>query len=222
MISPYWPLSELRLKTPRLELRWPALADLDALAAVAAEGIHDPAVQPFAAAWTDAPPAERARSVLQYHWSKWGSWSPSDWTLDLVADRDGVIIGTQGLMARDFAVCREVSSGSWIGRRYQGQGLGTEMRAAVLYLAFEGLAAEHATSGAYQDNAASLAVSRKLGYRDDGIERHLIRGRPAVLRRLRVDRATWQAQRRPPVEVQGLAACLHCFGLPADGQRKGR
>jgi hypothetical protein len=61
MSSPYWPLTGLRLRTPRLELRWPSLADLDALAALAAEGVHDPSVQPFTIPWTDAEPAERAR-----------------------------------------------------------------------------------------------------------------------------------------------------------------
>ena len=86
-------------------------------------------------------------------------------------------------------------------------------RSAVLWLAFECLAAESATSGAYEHNTASLAVSRKLGYRDDGIERHVVRGVPTVLRRLRMDRATWRARAWPPVEVEGLAPCLPCFGL---------
>ena len=194
--SPHWPLTGLRLRTRRLELRWPTLADLDALAGLAAEGVHDPDVQPFAVAWTDVESAERARSTLQYHWRQWASWQPEDWTLDLVTDLDGVIVGTQGLSGHDFAARREVSTGSWIGRQYQGQGIGTEMRAAVLYLAFEGLGAEYATSGAYENNAASLAVSRKLGYADDGIERHIVRDKPMVLRRLRLDRATWQALRR--------------------------
>jgi RimJ/RimL family protein N-acetyltransferase len=40
---------------------------------------------------------------------------------------------------RDFAVLREVHTGSWLGQRYQGQGLGTEMRSAVLHLGFAGL-----------------------------------------------------------------------------------
>jgi len=211
--SSYWPLASLQLRTPRLELRWPTLRDLDALAGLAAEGMHDPDVQPFAVAWTDAAPADRARSTLQYHWRQWGAWQPWDWTLDLVVDETGVIVGTQGLGGRDFAVRREVSTGSWLGREYQGRGIGTEMRAAVLYLAFECLGAEYATSGAYENNPASLAVSRKLGYVDDGIERHLVRGKPAVLRRLRLDRAAWQAQPSPPVRIEGLAACLSCFGL---------
>jgi RimJ/RimL family protein N-acetyltransferase len=210
-----WPLSGLRLRTPRLELRWPALRDLHALADLAARGIHDPDVQPFGVAWTDVPADERAQAVLQYHWFKWGSWTPSDWTLDLAVDMGGTVVGTQGLIGRDFAILREVSTGSWVGRDYQGQGIGTEMRAAVLFLAFEGLHAEYATSGAFQDNAASLAVSRKLGYTDDGIERQVSRGRPATVRRLRLDRAAWAARRSVPVEIHGLEACLSCFGIAA-------
>jgi RimJ/RimL family protein N-acetyltransferase len=208
-----WPLPGLRLTTPRLELRWPTLGDLNALADLAAGGIHDPGVQPFGVAWTDVPADERAQAVLQYHWSMWGSWTPSDWTLNLVADLGGTVVGTQGLTGRDFAILREVSTGSWLGRGHQGQGIGTDMRAAVLFLAFEGLHAAYATSGAFADNAASLAVSRKLGYTDDGIERQVSRGRPATVRRLRLDRAAWAARRSVPVEIHGLEACLPCFGV---------
>jgi len=106
-----------------------------------------------------------------------------------------------------------VSTGSWLGRHYQGQGIGTQMRAAVLVLAFEGLGARHAVSAAFGDNAASLGVSRKLGYRDDGTEWHVVRGRPAMVRRLRLTRADWQAARRVPVRVHGLESCLPHFGL---------
>ena len=214
MALTHWPLSGLRLRTPRLELRLPTLADLDELASLAAEGVHDPGVQPFTVAWTDAPPGERARSVVQFHLSQWGAWSPEEWTLNLVADLDGVIVGTQGVSGRDFAVLREVSTGSWLGQRYQGQRLGTEMRAAVLGLAFGGLGAEFATSSAFTGNAASLGVSRTLGYLPDGIARQVIRGRPAVLQRVRLDRAAWQARPAVPVEITGLTPCLPSFGLP--------
>ncbi|MEP7024080.1 MAG: hypothetical protein ABJB47_09810 [Actinomycetota bacterium] len=60
MASSRWPLADLRLQTPGLELRWPSLNDLDALAGLAAAGVHDPEVQPFMVAWTDASPEERA------------------------------------------------------------------------------------------------------------------------------------------------------------------
>ena len=179
--------------------------------------MHDPEVQPFRGAWTDASPEERARGTLQYHWWRWGSWKPSDWTLEFAVVRDGVVVGTQGIGGRDFAVLREVHTDSWLGRRYHGQGIGTQMRAAVLHLAFEGLGAEHAVSAAFEDNAASLGVSRKLGYRDDGIERDAVRGRPALTRRLRLTRADWQAARAVPVQIHGLQSCLPHFGLPAGG-----
>ena len=216
MSSSWWPLAGLRLRTPALELRWPSLADLDALAGLADAGVHDPAVQPFSVEWTDVPGPERARSVLQWHWSCWADWKRVNWRLELAVVRDGEVVGTQGLAARDFAVLREVNTGSWLGRRFQGQGIGTEMRAAVLHLAFAGLGAEQATSGAFHDNAASLGVSRKLGYRDDGTERHVIRGQPATIRRLRLTRAAWQAARSLPVQIDGLETCRPFFGIAAD------
>lgn len=217
MSSPYWPLTGLRLRTPRLELRLPSPDDLEALAELAAAGVHDPDVMPFNVPWTDAPPGERALSTMQYHWSRWAAWKPSEWNLELVVVRDGTVAGTQGIGAREFAVLREVHTGSWLGRAYQGQGTGTQMRAAVLHLAFEGLGAQQAVSGAFTDNAASLGVSGKLGYRDDGIQLHAVRGRPAVQQRLRLTRDDWLANRSVPVEIEGLAPCLPLFGVPPGG-----
>jgi hypothetical protein len=81
--------------------------------------------------------------------------------------------------------------------------------------AIDGLGARSAVSAAFEDNPASLGVSQKLGYRDDGIEWHPVRGRPALTRRLRLERARWQAARTVPVEIHGLPPCLPLFGLPA-------
>jgi RimJ/RimL family protein N-acetyltransferase len=210
----WWPLTGLRLRTPALELRWPRLADLEALAALAATGVHDPGVMPFTNSWSDAPPAERALSTMRYHWAQWGAWQPADWTLQFAVVRDGEVVGVQSVGARDFAVLREVSTGSWLGLAYHRQGIGTQMRAAVLHLAFAGLGAEHAVSAAFEDNAASLGVSRRLGYRDDGIERHAVRGKAAQARRLRLTRADWAAARSVPVSVHGLRPCLPYLGVP--------
>lgn len=208
----YWPLPGLRLRTGRLELKLPDAADLIALAGLAEAGVHDPAVQPFLVPWTDVEPAERAISTMRYHWSCWGSWQPTKWTLNLVTVLDGVVVGTQGMSAANFAVLREVGTGSWLGMRYQGQGIGTAMRAAVLALAFDGLGAEFAVSSASVDNAASLGVSRKLGYADDGVERQMVRGKPQDQRRLRLDRASWQAHRTIDVTISGIEQCLPFFG----------
>ena len=226
-LASYWPLADLRLRlamnaadgtTGSLELRLPDARDLAALAALAEAGVHDPAVQPFAVPWTDVGPAERARSVLQFHWRCLGEWTPQDWTLNLVIVRDGVVVGTQGVSAKDFAIVGEVGTGSWLGSQYQGQGTGTAMRAAVIALAFDGLGARHAVSEAFTDNFASLAVSRKLGYADDGIQRHAIRGQAAESRRLRIDRDAWLAAGGTAglgvgeVAIIGLEPCLPLFG----------
>jgi len=54
------------------------------------------------------------------------------------------------------------------------------MRAAVLHLAFAGLDADEAISGALEHNHASLAISHKLGYHDDGHERRAWDGKMVV------------------------------------------
>jgi RimJ/RimL family protein N-acetyltransferase len=207
----HWPLQGLRLRTPRLELRLPGLAELDTLAQLAADGVHDPDWMPFLVPWTDLPPAERARSVMQFHWRTLAGWTPQDWTLQLAVFLDGEVVGTQGLTGQDFAIVGEVSTGSWLGQRYQGQGIGTEMRAAVLDLAFGGLRAESAVSGALAGNAASAGVSRKLGYQPNGLVRRHVRDAWGWEQRFALDRDRWQQHRTVPVEVDGLEPCLGQF-----------
>jgi RimJ/RimL family protein N-acetyltransferase len=208
----HWPLFGLRLRTPRLELRLPGTDELDALAQLAADGVHDPGWTPFIVPWTDLPPAGRARSVMQFHWRTLADWAPQDWILQLVVFLDGAVAGTQSLMARDLAIVGEVSTGSWLGRRYQGQGIGTEMRAAVLDLAFTGLGAASAVSGAIVGNAASVGVSRKLGYQPNGLHRIRVRDAGGVEQRFALDRDRWEQHRAVPVEISGLEPCLPQFG----------
>lgn len=208
-----WPLYGLRITTPRLELRLPDLARLSELAAVARAGVHDEDRMPFSVAWTDASPAERERATFQHVLATVAGWTPREWVLSLAVSHEGTVIGRQDLGATDFAVTGEAHTGSWLGREYQGRGLGTEMRAAVLHLAFEGLGARYLTSAAMTDNAASLRVSEKLGYRPDGLSVVTVRGEARTQRRLRLDRAAWRAHRTVPVELHGLKPSLSLFGL---------
>jgi len=218
MKSQWWPLASLRLETPRLQLRVPSESELDALASLAALGVHDPLVQPFLTPWTDVAPAERARATLQYQWAQWGEWRPDHWALELAVVRDGTVVGIQAMSAANFAVVRQVRTGSWLGIGHHGLGIGTEMRAAILYLAFEGLGAQDAVSAAFSDNAASLRVSRKLGYADDGISRTTNRGKAALIQRLRLSRADWERHQSVPVTIHGLEQCLPMFGITKDEQ----
>jgi RimJ/RimL family protein N-acetyltransferase len=219
MLMDHYAAYRIRLRTPRLELRLPDLNDLARLADVAADGVHDPGWMPFAVPWTDAPPAVRGRSVITYNMTAIAAATPDNWHLPFCVLADDVPVGLQDVGASDFGVLREVHSGSWLGQRFQGTGIGTEMRAAVLHLAFEGLGAQYATSAAHVDNAASNAISTKLGYVPDGFDRIVARGEAVVHGRYRLDRDAWLAHRTVPVTIDGLTdACLAdlgAAGLPA-------
>jgi RimJ/RimL family protein N-acetyltransferase len=88
----------------------------------------------------------------------------------------------------------------------------------MLHLAFEGLGAVEAHSGAFHDNAPSLATSRSVGYADNGETRATRRGRADRIVKVRMDRATWESRRRDDIEISGLEGCLDMFvGLSPEG-----
>jgi RimJ/RimL family protein N-acetyltransferase len=207
-----WPLFDLRIRTPRLELRVPTDDDLLGLLDVASAGVHDPDFMPFGIPWTDLPSPEFERSFLRYFWRRRASWTPTEWRLPLAVIRDGRPIGMQEVWATDFATRRTVQTGSWLGRRYQREGAGTEMRAAVLFLAFEGLGALAAESGALEGNDASSRASEKLGYRPNGERLVAPRGVPVVEHLYRRTRADWHRD-LVPVAIENLDACLGMFGV---------
>ena len=66
---------------------------------------------------------------------------------------------------------RTGETGSWLGREFQGRGLGTAMRRAMCALLFDHLGFEEITSAAFLDNPASLGVSRKVGFRPTSVNR---------------------------------------------------
>lgn len=208
-----WPLRALRLRTPRLEMRPDDDPGLTELAAQAVGGVHPPEQMPFDVPWTDADPREIGRNLMQHFWSQRAALRPDEWAMHFLIRLAGRVIGVQSLSAANFAVTREVNTGSWLGSRHQRQGYGTEMRAAVLALAFDHLGARTARSGAFVDNAASLAVSHRLGYRPDGSITAVRRGLPAEQVRLLL---TWEEfQRHRPAwrpEVAGLAGCRGLLG----------
>ena len=148
----FWPLFDLVVRTPKIELRLPTDDDFADLIEVIDRGVHDPSTMPFFVPWTDAEPRDRARSSAQHWWSLRAGWSPENWTFSGAIFVGGRPVGIQGMSAQNFAVVRSVESGSWLGREHQGQGLGREMREAMLHLAFAGLGAEQALSGAFEDN----------------------------------------------------------------------
>jgi RimJ/RimL family protein N-acetyltransferase len=84
------------------------------------------------------------------------------------------------------------------------------MRAAVLQLAFAGLGAERAVSGAIGGNPQSLGVSRKLGYEVVGSHFVSPRGAPVEHTDLELRRENFDPPRE--VEIVALEPLLPLFG----------
>ena len=212
----YWPIAGLVVRTPRLELRWPSTDDLVALAALAAKGIHAPDFVPFMEPWTNADPGgDLQRGVLQWNWRTAGAWTPDEWRYNPVTVVEGEVVGTQGITGETFAVRRTVASGSWLGLEHQGKGIGQEMRAAILHLAFEGLGAQRAETGAFEQNGPSIGVTTHLGYRPNGDAIIAKEGERAREVLFVLDRDDWLPRRRDDIEIVGLEPCLPLFGVQA-------
>jgi RimJ/RimL family protein N-acetyltransferase len=202
-------LWSIRVRTPRLELRLPTDEELEKLYRLAEAGIHPPDEMPFAVPWTDNLNEE---DFLSFHRGSWNGWTPEKWTCNLVTFRDGEVIGTQGFEGVNFAETREVETGSWLGAAFQGHGYGTEQRIAVLELAFRGLNAVAARSGALVHNVASQRISEKLGYRMTGTSEIAPRGEPVPHFNYRIEREEWRCP--VPVEIAGFEPALPLFGAP--------
>ncbi|TMK70732.1 MAG: GNAT family N-acetyltransferase [Actinobacteria bacterium] len=200
-------LWDIRLRTPRLELRLPTDDELDAFYRVAAAGIHPPDEMPFAIAWTDTL---NEADFKAFHRGTWERWTPESWTCNFVTFLDGQPIGSQTIEAAEFASKKAVGTGSWLGQAYQRRGYGTEQRAAVLEFAFAGLGAEAAISGALFPNLPSQRISEKLGYRVTGVSEVSPRAEPIQHYDYRLDRADW----RCPIDVgiEALEPALPLFG----------
>jgi RimJ/RimL family protein N-acetyltransferase len=211
-LARHWPVFGLEVCTPRLSLQMPTDPELLELLALVDDGVHDPSWMPFQIPWTDAPQPQRARESLAHYWGIRANWTPSSWTWNAAVRVNGAIVGIQAVSADRFSELHEVESGSWLGLRHQGQGIGKEMRAAMLHLAFEGLGAERAYSGYVEGNEASKRVSAALGYVSNGYDHRVIRGRSLREHRVVLERDRWAPNRRADIEIIGLDGCRELFG----------
>jgi len=209
----YWPLFDLRLRTADLELRPMTEADLAQLADDLPDDLEqDPAARTYDVA---DPRVRRGIVVHQGYWNHYGSWRPEAWRLNFVVHHAGRLVGVQELEGNDFLSLRTVDSSSYLLAEVRGRGWGKRMRAAVLALAFGRLEAEVAITSAWHDNAASLGVSRALGYQPNGESRLARDGGVDVLTHLMLRREAWLASGLgDDVQVEGFESCRYLFGLP--------
>jgi RimJ/RimL family protein N-acetyltransferase len=215
VVLPYPPL-QVEVTTPRLRLRGASDDLLEQLLPVVRAGVVEPDEVPFddpMSLYEDSP--TREWRWLRAAWRNRGRVEPDWWRLNFVVEVDGRLVGVQDVIAEDFPTFGSVTTFSWLAREARGAGVGREMRAAILHLAFDGFGAREATSEGFVDNAASNAVSRALGYQPNGLTWATRRGRLAELQRWRLDRPGWQARRRSDIRLSGVDECLPVLGLTA-------
>ena len=210
-----WPVFGIRIIAGSLELSAIRDGDIPGLVDLAGRGIHASDEMPFSEPWATAPPDELAASMAAHYWRLRASFAPAEWCLELVARLNGVIVGCQGFSTHNYLVTRTGETGSWLGREFQGKGIGTLMRQAMCVFLFDHLDALEVSSAAYLDNPASLAVSRKVGYQANGRVREQRRKGEAVVSQkllLQPHELT-----RPPdeVRVSGAAELRRFIGLGA-------
>ncbi|MFC7479360.1 GNAT family N-acetyltransferase [Luedemannella flava] len=159
MAHTYPPLN-VEVRTPRLTLAGASDELLERLVPLVRAGVADAEPWPFddpISFYADSP--DREWQWLRGIWAGRGRMSPDAWRLYFAVLVDAEPVGMQDLIGRNFTRFGTVSSFSWLAPGSRGQGLGKEMRAAILHLAFAGLGAREAGSDAFADNAASNGIS---------------------------------------------------------------
>ena len=205
------PLLALRITAGPVELRGVTDDLLGPLAELATD-IHDADFMPFGFPWSLTPAAEMPLNVAQYHWGKRASFSPAKWSADFAVFYEGELVGSQGFTTEDYLVKRGGETGSWLSRRFQGRGVGTAMRQVICAFLIDHLDAEYVTSTAFTDNAASLAVSRKVGYTDNGDDHFNRLGKHAVMHRIILEPANL-VRYKHDLKVEGLPEFRQSIGL---------
>jgi RimJ/RimL family protein N-acetyltransferase len=210
-LTSLWPLFDLTLTTPRLLLKPIADEHIAAAVAAARSGVHERGKSPFSTPWTEQPAEELGPNMARWYWRSRAECTPEFWTLLLGIGHEGEFVGCQDVGAKDFATLKTVSTGSWLKKSVQGRGFGKEMRAAVALYAFDWLGAEVAESEAAVWNAASLGVSRSLGYELNGITRTAWGSKVEDVQKVRLTPETFK---RPAwtLKVEGHEAAARFLG----------
>lgn len=167
---------------------------------------------PFSTPWTAAPADELPRNYAQHQWKLRAEFSAGKWSAELAVFWNGELAGVQGISTTDYLVTRTGETGSWLGLPFHGKGIGTAMRQVVCAFLFDHLDADYLTSAAFTDNPSSRAVSRKVGYAENGWHRVDRQGQPATLVDLLLERKNL-VRCEHELTVRGLPEFRRSIGL---------
>lgn len=161
-IEEMWAPFKLTVRVGKLTLRVLRDSDIAAIHGVTAAEIFGEPLPDYTFPWLKEKPDP------SFRWAHRAQMSPEEWSLDFGVHLNGEVIGSVDLRAQNFPDNHEVETGSWIYHRFQGRGIGTQIRHAAAVFCFEHLGASVLRSEWDPGNTPSQAVSRKLGYTIDG------------------------------------------------------
>jgi RimJ/RimL family protein N-acetyltransferase len=200
---------DLRIETLRVALVVGDDALVDRLGDVAAEHVTPMNPTPFRVTWDHLPAEERKAFIVGRQAECWDTFSLEGWRVPLVVCVDGVPVGEVLLSGQRFREARTFGTAGWLGEPWRGQGLGFEMRRAALQFGFGALSADRAITQSFSDNAAALAVTKRLKYDLSGASLYVGGGNTG--RRLlhhRLGRRKWESYvRSDRITMEGM--CHH-------------
>lgn len=208
-----WPPFALTIRSGDIELSPVRESDYPELADIARGGVRRDGVQAFLVDWDTGDDVSIARSIAQYQWSTRANFTPDDWTVEFTVRASGRVVGVQGVSAKDYLKTRTVTTGSWLARQEQGQGIGTRMRAAVVRAFAEEFSAARFETAYFDGNEASRRVSEKLGYAPNGGHRVVAQdGRARTEHGMVLDAAT-RSEDEDEISVEGAEVFRRFIGL---------
>lgn len=165
------PFFDMALETERLVLRYPRTRDYAVWSELRRQSRSH--LEPFEPAWpSDALSREDWRRRIKA-WREaqragtghvFFAWTRSDVRL----------IGGTALNGVRHGSVRSASVGYWLGATHVGQGLMTEALGKLCHWAFEGLNLQRLEAGVLPENAKSLAVLQRVGFREEGFARSFL------------------------------------------------
>ncbi len=165
------------LQTERLVLRAPRPGDGEEFRAAVTESLDE--LRPWLPWAQEAPDAESAEENVRLARADFLLRRDLRFPIYLRSD-PRIMVGSTGLHRIDWAADR-FEIGYWVRTRFAGQGYVTEAARALAALAFRELAAQRLEIWCDEQNTASGAVARRLGFRLEGTLRDRYRASDGAL-----------------------------------------
>lgn len=125
---------------------------------------------PWEATSPEAPTPMRFRSLVRHYDSE----AQAGRLQPFVIEVGGRLVGQMHLFGITWGSLRSADLGYWVSRHVAGQGIAPSCVAAAVDHAIHGLGLHRVEVNIRPENAASLRVVEKLGFREEGLRRGLL------------------------------------------------